>query len=127
MILECEGTECKRQLEKKITVQLEEINQKILAKERRLKRDRQTLNNTDKTGHSKTTKENSINNWESMTQKPTNNQTPKKTNNFGRKKWQPKKHKKNAEWINNMTRELEGLGEGPKANYTSNYTKKQKQ
>ena len=26
-----------------------------------------------------------------------------------------KKHNKKAEWINNMTRELEGLEEGPKA------------
>ena len=31
----------------------------------------------------KTMKENSINNWEGMTQKHTNNRTPKKPNNFG--------------------------------------------
>ena len=29
--------------------------------------------------------------------------------------WQPKKHNEKAEWINDMTRELEGLEEGPKA------------
>ena len=28
--------------------------------------------------------------------------------------WQPKKHNEKAEWINNMTREIEGLEEGPK-------------
>ena len=28
--------------------------------------------------------------------------------------WQPKKHNKKAEWINNMTRELKGLEEDPK-------------
>ena len=42
-------------------------------------------NNTDKTGHSKTMKENSINNWEGMAQKHINNQTPKKPSNLGRK------------------------------------------
>ena len=30
-------------------------------------------------------KENSINNWEDMTQKHTNNRAPKKPNDFGRK------------------------------------------
>ena len=39
----------------------------------------------NKTGYSKTTKENSTNNWEDMTQKHTNNRTPKKPNTFGRK------------------------------------------
>ena len=29
--------------------------------------------------------------------------------------WQPKKHNEKAEWINDMTREQEGLEEGPKA------------
>ena len=29
--------------------------------------------------------------------------------------WKPKKHNEKAEWINDMTRELEGLEEGPKA------------
>ena len=34
---------------------------------------------------------------------------------FWTKIWQPKKHNEKVEWINNMTRELEGLEEGPKA------------
>ena len=37
----------------------------------------------------------------------------KETEQFWTKMWQPKKHNKNAEWINNITRELEGLEEGP--------------
>ena len=39
----------------------------------------------DKTGHSKTMKENSINNWEEITIKHTNNQMQKKPNDFGPK------------------------------------------
>ena len=38
----------------------------------------------------------------------------KETERFGTKIWQPKKHNENAEWINNITRKLEGLEEGPK-------------
>ena len=42
---------------------------------------------------------------------------PKKinNNNDNNKIWQPKKHNEKAEWINNMTKELEGLQEGTKA------------
>ena len=43
-------------IKRKMTMQLEEINQKVLAKEGRLKKYRDSVNNTDKTGHSKTTK-----------------------------------------------------------------------
>ena len=61
-------------------------------------------------------KENSINNWEEMTTKYTNNRMQKKPNDFELKYGdQKKKHNEKAEWINNMTRELEGLEEGPKA------------
>ena len=44
------------------------------------------------------------------------NQQPdaKETERFWTKIWQPKKHNENAEWINNITRELEGLEEGSK-------------
>ena len=38
----------------------------------------------------------------------------KETEQFWTKIWQPKKHRKNTEWINIITRELEGLEEGPK-------------
>ena len=39
---------------------------------------------------------------------------PKETERFWTKIWEPKKHKENAEWINNITRELDGLEEGLK-------------
>ena len=39
----------------------------------------------------------------------------KETEQFWTKIWQLKKHKEKAEWINDMTGELEGLEEGPKA------------
>ena len=59
-------------------------------------------------------KENSINNWEEMTIKHTNNRMQKKPNDFGLK-YGNQKHYENAEWMNNITRKLEGLEEGPKA------------
>ena len=39
----------------------------------------------------------------------------KETEQFWTKTWQPPKNDERAEWINNITRELEGLEEGPKA------------
>ena len=39
----------------------------------------------------------------------------RETERFWTKIWQPKKHNEKAEWINDMTRELEGLEEGLKA------------
>ena len=39
----------------------------------------------------------------------------KEIERFWTKIWQLKKHNRKAEWINNMTKELEGLEEGPKA------------
>ena len=59
-------------------------------------------------------KENSTNNWKEMTRKHNNNRMQKKQNNFG-KNMATKKHNEQAEWINNMTKELEGLKEIPKA------------
>ena len=38
----------------------------------------------------------------------------KETEQFWTKIWQPKKHNEKVEWINDMTRELEGFEEGPK-------------
>ena len=38
----------------------------------------------------------------------------KETERFWTKIWQPKKHNENAEWINNITRELDGLEGGLK-------------
>ena len=61
-----------------------------------------------------------------MTQKHTNNQTPKKPSNFGRKYGNQKKHKEKVEWINDMTRDLEGLEEGLKAEIHIKLLKKTK-
>ena len=36
----------------------------------------------------------------------------RETEQFWTKMWQPKNHNEKAEWINDMTRELEGLAEG---------------
>ena len=51
---------------------------------------------------------------EEVTRKRTNDQMPKKPNDFVHESMATKKHNENAEWINNITRELEGLEEGPK-------------
>ena len=68
------GTEISRKKEQttwgKITVQFEEINQKVQAKEGRLKRYRQRVKQNMTF---QTTKKNSINNWEGLTRKHTNN------------------------------------------------------
>ena len=71
--------------QEKLTVQLEEIHQKVLAKEGRLKRYRQRVKQYNKIGHSKTLKENSINNWEGMTIKHINSRMRKKPNDSGLK------------------------------------------
>ena len=58
---------------------------------------------------------------EETPQKHTNSRMQKKPNDFGLKyNTPPKKNKEKAEWINNMTRELEGL------EYTSIYSKRHK-
>ena len=49
-----------------------------------------------------------------MTWKHTNNRIPKKRNDFVLK-YGNQKYDERAEWVNNITRELEGLEEGPKA------------
>ena len=52
-------------------------------------------------------KDNSYNNWEEMTMQ-------KKPNNFGLK-YGNQKHNEKTEWIDNITRELEGFEESSKA------------
>ena len=58
-----------------------------------------------------------------MTQKHTNNRMQKKPTDFGLK-YGNKKHNEKAEWIKNMTRELEGLEESPNLKYTLIYTRR---
>ena len=94
----------------KITLQLEEINQKILAKEGKLKSYRQyrqnwTFQNNEKKFYQK------LGGSDTKTyQQP----DAKETELFWAKIWEPNKHNENAEWIYNITRELDGLEEGPK-------------
>ena len=95
----------------KITVQLEEINQKILAKEGRLKRYRQKVKQYRQ---NKTFQQ--LGGSDTKTyQQP----DAKETERF----WEAKKHNENGDWIINITRELDGLEEAPKWKYTSTYSK----
>ena len=97
----------------KITVQLEEINQKVLAKEGRLKRYRQRVKQYRQ---NRTFQNNERKFYQQLggSDKKTYQQPDiKETERFWTKIWQPKKHNENTEWINNITKEREGL-EGPK-------------
>ena len=83
-----------------------------------------TKYNTDKTGQSKTMKEKlstTGRRWRKNlpTTRCQRNQTILNKNMATKKK----KHYEKAEWINNMTRELEGLEEGPKAKIHTIYSK----
>ena len=110
---------CGKRMEKitreKITVRLEEINQKVPAKEERLK---------SKTKQKGKTKQNWAfqNNERKFYQQLGGHETKryqqpdaKESEQFWTKIWQLKKHNEKAEWINDMTRELKGLEEGSKA------------
>ena len=66
-------------------------------------------------------KENFINNWE-ITIKHTNNQMQKKPKDF-RPKYGNQKNSEKAEWINNMTRELDSK-KFQKRKYTAIYSKR---
>ena len=110
----------------KITVQLEEIYQKVLAKEGRLKRYRQRVKQFRQ---NRTFKNNEIKFYQQLGGHDTKTyQQPdaKETEQFWTKIWRPKKHNEKAEWINNMTRELEGLEEGSKAEIHIELLKKKK-
>ena len=99
----------------KPTILLKEINQKVLAKEGWLKRYQQRVrqyrqNRTFQNNERKFYQQ--LGGYYSKTyQEP----DAKETQQFWTKICQPKKHKEKAEWINNITRELEELEEGPKA------------
>ena len=99
---------------RKIAIQLEEINQKVLAKEGKIKRYRERVKQYRQTGHFKTMKENSTYNLGEMTLKNTDNQMQEKLNKFG-VKYNNQENNTKAEWISNMAKELEGLEEGLKA------------
>ena len=98
----------------KKTVQLEEINHKVLAKEGRLKR---YLQRVKQYRQNRTFQNNERKFYQQLGGCETKTyQQPdvEETERFWTKIWEPKKHNENAEWINNITRELDGLEEGPK-------------
>ena len=107
---------CRNKKEKatqeKITIQLKKINRKVLAKEGRLKRYRQRVKQyrQNRTFQKQRKKILSTTGRTKTFQQP----DAKETERFGTKIWQPKNNEE-AEWKNNMTRELEGFEEGPKA------------
>ena len=105
--------------QEKLTIKLEEINQKVLAKEGRLKRYRQRVKQYRR---NRTFQNNERKFYQQMEDEHKIYQQPdgKEIKRFWTKIWQPKKKKKKkhnekAEWINKMTRELERVEEGPKA------------
>ena len=100
-----------------MTVQLEEINQKVLAKEGRLKRYQQMI----KQYRQKRTFQNNERKFNQQLggsdTKTYQQLDAKETKRFWTKIRQPKKKKKHngkAEWINNITREIQGLEKGLK-------------
>ena len=114
--------------QEKHTAQLEEIHQKVLAKEGRLKRYRQRVKQYRQ---NRTFQNNERKFYQQLGESDTKTyQQPdaKETERFWAKIWEPEKHNENAEWINNITRELDGLEEGPKMEIphrlTQNNTKK---
>ena len=110
---------CEKRMEKttreKITVQLEEINQKVLAKERRLKRYRQRVKQYRQNRTFQNNERKFYQQLGGHDTKTYQQSDARETERFWTKIWQPKKHNEKAEWINDMTRKLEGLEEGPKA------------
>ena len=101
--------------QEKITIQLEEINQKVLTKEGRVKRYREGVKqyrqnrkfqNNERKFYQKV--------WGDDT-KIYHQPNAREPEQFWDKTWQPREHKKKAEWISNKREELEGLEEGPKA------------
>ena len=99
---------------RKITIKLEEINQKVMAKEGKLKRYQQKA---------KQYQQNRIfkNNERKFCQQVGGDGTlylqsnERETEQFWSKLWQPREDNKKAEWISNMAKEFKGLEEGLKA------------
>ena len=112
-----EGAEISRKKEQatqgKVTVQLEEINQKVLAKEGRLKRYRQRVKQYRQNWTYQNNERKFYQQLGGSDTKTYQQPNIKETERFWTKIWQPKKHKENADWINNITREVEVNEEGP--------------
>ena len=95
---------CGKRMEKttreKITVQLEEINQKVLAEEGRLKRYRQRVKQYRQNRTIQNNERKFYQQFGEHDTKTYQQPDPRETERFWTKIWQPKKHNENAEWIN---------------------------
>ena len=108
--------------QEKLTVHLEEIYQKVLAKEGRLKRYRQRVkqyrqNRTFQNNERKFYQQ--LGGDDNKTYQQPN---AKETEGFWTKICQPKQHNEKAEWINHITRELEHSKKAQKLKYTLIYS-----
>ena len=103
-----------------ILIKLEEINQKVLAKEGRLKRHRQRVKQYRQ---NRTFQNNERKSYQQVEDDRKTSQQPDagETDQLPPPK---KKHNEKAEWINNKTKVLEGLEEMPKAETHINLLKK---
>ena len=111
----CWDEKAKTKQQTNLIVQLEEINQKIMTKEGRLKRHRDRVKQYNK---------NRIlqNNERKIYQKLGGEYTrtyrqpdAKEANQCWSKIWERKVHNRKAEWMNNMKKKIKGLEEGPQA------------
>ena len=100
---------------RKITVQLEEINQKVLAKEWRLKRYRQRVKQYKQNRKLQKNERKFYQKLGGHVTKTYQQPDAKETERFWTKIWQRQKYNENAEWMNNIVRELERLEEDSKA------------
>ena len=107
------GNRMEKTTREKITVQLEEINQKVMAKDGRLKRYRQRVKQYKQNRTFQNNERKFYQQLGGHDTKTYQQLDAKETKRFWTKICQPRKHNEKAEWINNMTREL-GLEEGPK-------------
>ena len=117
------GKRMKKTTQEKVTVQLEEINQKVMAKEGRLKKYWQRVKQYKQNRTFQNNERKFYPHLGGHDTKTYQQLDAKESEHFWTKIWQPKKHSEKAEWINNM-RELEGLEEGPKAENTHRTTQK---
>ena len=108
----------------KIAVQLEEINQKVLAKEWRLKKYRQRVKQYKQNRTFQNNERKFYRQLEGHDTKTYQQPDAKETERIWTIIWQSKKHNEKAEWINNMTRKLVGLEEGPKGEINIEQLKK---
>ena len=99
------GKRMEKTTREKITVQLEEINQTILAKYGRLKRYRQRLKQYRQNRTFKNNERKFYRRLGGHVTKTYQQPDAKETEQFWTKIWQPKKHNEKAEWINDMTKE----------------------